>query len=168
MLPLTRVSHEHHALLWDHVNRLDELADCLNADCLDSVGLVAHLPQLREVRDGLLNQLLPHMEAVEAAVYPTLERLMADQGSTVPMVSEHREIRRSVDALGSFVDDAAVMRQDRLSVLALRRILLRLHALLKTHLAEEELYIPILEDRLTAAEEAALARAIDHLAAERL
>jgi hypothetical protein len=53
-------------------------------------------------------------------------------------------------------------------VLALRRVLLRLHALLKTHLSEEELYIPILEDRLTPAEEAALARALDHLAAEPL
>lgn len=53
-------------------------------------------------------------------------------------------------------------------MLALRRVLLRLYALLKTHLAEEELHIPILEDRLTPAHEAALARALDHLAAERL
>ena len=33
---------------------------------------------------------------------------------------------------------------------------------------EEELYIPILEDHLTEPQEAALARALDHLAAERL
>jgi hypothetical protein len=33
---------------------------------------------------------------------------------------------------------------------------------------EETLYIPILEGKLTPAEEAALARALDHVAAERL
>ncbi len=51
-----------------------------------------------------------------------------------------------------------------MTVLALRRVLLRLYVLLKTHLSEEELYLPILEDRLTSSEEGALARALDHLA----
>ena len=36
------------------------------------------------------------------------------------------------------------------------------------HLAGEELYIPILEDTLTPPEEASLARALDHVASERL
>ena len=82
-------------------------------------------------------------------------------GTTVVMVKEHREISRLVARLGLFMEDLP-SHVDRSSVLALRRILLRLHALLKTHLAEEELYIPILEDRLTPVEEAALARALDH------
>jgi hypothetical protein len=167
MLPLTTVSHEHHDILWRHVNQLDELADCLNADCLDSVGLIGHLPQLREAYDGLTNDLLPHMDAVEAAVHPTLERIMADHALTIPMGLEHAEIRRSVTALAAFIDEPET-HQDRGAVLALRRILLRLHALLKAHLSEEELYIPILEDRLTPPEEQALARALNHLATERL
>lgn len=167
MQPLTRVSHEHHDLLWRYVNQLNDLADCLNCDCLDSARLVAQLPQLREVHDGLMNRLIPHMEAVEAAVHPTLERLLADRQTGVPMAAEHQEIRRLVTALGAFtIDDPA--HADRVAVLALRRVLLRLYVLLKTHLSEEELYIPILEDRLTPAQEAALARALDHLAAGRL
>ena len=48
MLPLTRVSHEHHDLLWGYVNQLNDLADCLNCDCLDSGRLVAQLPLMRE------------------------------------------------------------------------------------------------------------------------
>jgi hypothetical protein len=167
VLPLTTVSHEHHDVLWSHVNRLDELADCLNADCLDSVGLIGHLPQLREAYDGLANDLLPHMDAVEAAVHPTLERIMVDHDVTVPMGAEHAEIRRLVTGLAVFVDEPET-HQDRVAVLGLRRILLRLHALLKVHLAEEELYIPILEDRLTAPEEQALARALNHLASTRV
>lgn len=107
------------------------------------------------------------MEAVETAVYPTLEQIVTDHGTTVMMAEEHEQIRRLVAALGSFVDDPSAY-ADRSGILVLRRILLRLHTLLKTHLAEEELYIPILEDRLTPGQEAALARALDHLAAERL
>ena len=167
MQPLTRVSHEHHDLLWRYVTQLNDLADCLDCDCLDSARLVAQLPQLREVHDGLTSRLIPHMEAVEAAVHPTLERLLADRGTMAPMAGEHEEIRRLVAALGVFTDHPSE-HADRTAVLALRRVLLRLYALVKAHLSEEELYIPILEDRLTPAEEAALARALDHLAAERL
>lgn len=165
MHTLERVSHEHHDLLWGYVNQLNDLADCLDCDCLDSARLAGQLPQLRAVHDGLTNRLIPHMETVEAAVHPTLERLMFERGVTVPMVAEHREIRRLVASIGAFVDDPGA-HGDRTAVLALRRVLLRLYALLKTHLSEEALYIPILEDRLTPIEEAALARALDHLAAQ--
>ena len=168
MLPLTRVTHEHHDLLWGYVNQLSDLADCLDCDCLDSARLVAQLPQLRDVHDGLTSRLIPHMEAVEAAVHPTLERLLEGRGTSIPMASEHAEIRRLVAALGEFTADDQTVHHDRTTVLALRRVLLRLYALLKAHLSEEALYIPILEDRLTPGQEAALARALDHLAAERL
>ncbi len=168
MLPLTKVSHEHHDVLWRYVNDLYDMADCLESDCLDTPGLAEGLPRLREAYAGLTTQLIPHMDAVEAAVYPALERLVADEQTTIPMVGEHREIRRLVAALGAFVDDDEPAHRDRSSVLALRRILLRLHTLLRTHLSEEELYIPILEDRLTGPQEAALARALNHIASERL
>jgi len=167
MQTLGGVSHEHHDLMWRDVDSLMDLAACLDCDCLDHAELVARLPQLRDILDGLDERLLPHMEAVEAAVYPTLERLVTDRGTTVLMADEHREIRRLVSALHAFADDPSAY-ADRSGVLALRRIVLRLHALLRTHLAEEQLYIPILEDRLTPGQEAALARALDHLSTERL
>jgi hypothetical protein len=163
MQPLTAVSHQHHHLLWHYVSLLDDLAECLNCDCLDTEGLLGQLPLLREAHEGLTDHLIPHMETVEAAVFPTLERLTRPGGSTVPMVAEHREIRRLVAGLGAYIDNLP-SHADRASVLSMRRMLLRLHALLKTHLAEEELYIPILEDRLTPVEEAAIARALDHQA----
>jgi iron-sulfur cluster repair protein YtfE (RIC family) len=168
MLPLTKVSHEHHELLWRYVRQLDELADGLDCDCLDSGVLTVELPRLREVYEGLQTQLIPHMEAVEAAVHPTLERLLEDRSTTVPMAAEHEEIRRLVSTFATYATDDPAAHADRMSVLALRRVLLRLYVLLKTHLSEEQLYIPILEDGLRPAEEAALARALDHLASERL
>jgi hemerythrin-like domain-containing protein len=167
MQTLSEVTHEHHALLWKDLERLRDLVTCLDSDCLDRAELEARLPRLRSIRDGLELRLLPHMDAVEAAVYPTLERLAADHGTTVTMAEEHQQIRRLMQQLGEFIDDPAAHR-DRSSVLVLRRIVLRLYALLTTHLAEEELYLPILEGELKPAQEAALARALDHLATERL
>jgi hypothetical protein len=167
MQALTTVSHEHHHLLWHYVRLLNDLAECLDCDCLDTQGLIAQLPLLREVHEGLTGHLVPHMDTVEVSVFPTLERLATAQGSTVPLVEEHREIRRLVARLGTLIEDLPA-HTDRAAVLTLRRVLLRLHALLKAHLGEEELYIPILEDRLTPVEEAALARALDHQALEPL
>jgi hypothetical protein len=167
MLPLTKVSHEHHEVLWRFVNQLNDLAECLDCDCLDSGRLFAQLPLMREVHDGLRDRLIPHMDTVEAAVFPTLERLANSRGTMIPMVTEHEEIRRLVGVLGAFTDNPPA-HVDRVNVLALRRVLIRLYALLKTHLAEEELYIPILEGRLTPVEEAVLARALDHQAVEPL
>jgi hypothetical protein len=52
--------------------------------------------------------------------------------------------------------------------MALRRALYRLHSLLKVHLAEEELYLEVLERRLSDEEKDVLARSLDHAMAEGL
>ena len=118
----------------------------MTTDCLDAARLSERLHELRELQLGLTSMLIPHMEAVEAAVYPTLERLLPDRHTTAPMALEHGEIRRLVGAIGEFAEHPQA-HTDRGAVLALRRVLLRLYALLSAHLTEEELYIPILEDR---------------------
>jgi len=167
MQVLSQVSNEHHARLRAYVERLYSLADCLGGDCLDTGEVTAELAELRELEWGLKEQLIPHMDAVEAAVYPTLERIMKDRETSSPMRAEHEEIRRLVASIGEILD-AAETKLDRGTVLALRRVMLRLHVLLKTHLDEEDLYLPILEDKLTPSGAAALGRALDHLAAARL
>jgi hypothetical protein len=99
---------------------------------------------------------------VEAAVCPTLERLLDDRRAILPMREEHAEIRRLTGVIGHFVEHPEG-HVDRGVVLLMRRCLLRLYAILKSHLAEEELYEPILEDRLTPDEAAELAHALDHV-----
>lgn len=167
MSVLTTVSHQHHALLRDYVNRLYAIADCLSCDCLDTVGVLAGFAELRSLDRGLREMLIPHMDAVEAAVYPTLDRIMAEGEGSAPMRLEHEEIRRLVARFATVIDTAE-KHMDRGCVLALRRVMLRLHVLLRTHLDEEELYLPILEGRLTPDDEVAIARALDHVAASRL
>ena len=120
-----------------------------------------------QIHHDLTTLLIPHMEAVESAVYPTLERLLAGREAIVPMRAEHAEIRRLTGAIGHFVEHPEG-HVDRGVVLLMRRCLLRLYAILKAHLAEEELYEPILEDRLTAEEAVELAHTLDHVISETL
>jgi hypothetical protein len=167
MPTLPAVSHEHHDRLHAIVNQLNTLGDCSDPDCLDTSRLIAARPAIEQIHHGLTSLLIPHMEAVEAAVYPTLEHLLAGRETTLPMVREHEEIRRLTAVIGRFVahPEAHI---DRGTVLLMRRSLLRLYAILKAHLAEEELYVPILENRLTEEEAAELAKALDHVAAAAL
>jgi iron-sulfur cluster repair protein YtfE (RIC family) len=163
MHALSHVSHEHHALLRDRVGRLSALADCLCPDCLDTPGTRAALPEIRAVARDLDLMLIPHMDAVEATVYPTLERIMDDRRASAPMREEHQHIRELVLRTDSLLDSAEAG-IDRYSVLALRRVMLRLHMLLRAHLDEWELYLPVFEQRLTPEGQAALGRALDHVA----
>jgi hypothetical protein len=163
MHKLPAVSLEHHDRLHAIVDRLGRLGDCSNGDCLDTSRLREARPVIEEIHEGLTTLLIPHMEAVETAVYPTLERILADRESLDLMRREHEEIRRLAGVVGHFVEhpDAPV---NRGTVLLMRRALLRLYATLKAHLIEEELYVPILEGSLTDDQAAELAHALDHAA----
>jgi hypothetical protein len=162
MHTLPAVSHEHHDRLMAIVNQLNAMGDCSNGDCLDTSRLAEARPAIGEIHHGLTTLLIPHMEAVETAVYPTLERLLAGREAILPMRAEHAEIRRLTGVIGQFVEHREG-HIDRGVVLLMRRCLLRLYAILKSHLAEEELYEPILEDRLTPEEAQELAHALDHV-----
>ena len=162
MKTLPAVSHEHHERLMAIVDELNSMADCSDGDCLDTSRLVEARPAIEQIHRDLTTLLIPHMDAVEAAVYPTLERLLAGREAIVPMRAEHAEIRRLTGIIGHFVEHPEG-HIDRGVVLLMRRCLLRLYAILKAHLAEEELYEPILEDRLTAQEAVELAHSLDHV-----
>jgi hypothetical protein len=60
MLPLSKVSHEHHDVLWRHVSQLNDLADRLNCDCLDSGWLEDRLTPAQE---QALARALDHLTA---------------------------------------------------------------------------------------------------------
>lgn len=80
------------------------------------------------------------------------------------MRHDHEEIRHLAAVIGEFAEhpDAEVTAG---TVLVMRRALLRLYAVLQTHLAEEELYEPILEQTVTDEQADEIARALDHVAA---
>ena len=154
---LPQVSLEHHDRLMRHLDAMTPVGD-----------MVGHAPaaELRprvdEVATFLNDLLMPHMEATEHALYPELERMLQNRHSMTPMRREHEEIRKLVAEM--------VRLQTRLDsgplhtgeTVALRRVIFRLYAMLKVHLAEEDLYLGIIEHGVSAADAEKLAAAMDH------
>ena len=154
---LPRVAHEHHDRLMHHVDTMTMVGDQLGA------ASVAELrPRVDDLAAFLNGLLLPHMEAAERTLYPELERMLQNRHSMTPMRREHDEIRTLVAEL--------VRLQQRLDAgplhtgetVALRRVIFRLYAMLKVHLAEEELYLGIIEHGVSAESAEKLAAALDH------
>jgi len=151
------VSAEHHARLVPHVNQLAATGELIGT--ATGADLRPHLDEACAFLTGLL---LPHMEAAERALYPELERLMQNRHSMTPMRREHQAIRALItdlDGRRRRLGDGPVPTAD---AVALRRALFQLHALLKIHLAEEQLYADLVEHGLSAEAEASLAEAMRH------
>lgn len=163
MLSLRTTSEEHHARLLPHVDRLLDLADMVgHVDCESTHAL------FEAEYAFIVGQLVPHMDTIEQALYDQLEHLMGGRHSMAPMRQEHEAMRHLVEELSRYRSHADGCRWTAVEGLALRRALYRLHAILKVHLAEEELYLRVLDHNLTADEKAALAVGLRHATAEPL
>lgn len=163
MDPLSHASHEHHDRLIPHVEQLARLAQMIDE------GITPEFLEACEAEHRfIVGQLLPHMEAIEATLYGELDRLMEGRHSMAPMRREHAELRRLIESTSQYHDLVTTGRLGMAEAMGLRRALYRLHALLRVHLAEEELYLRVLDRGLSEAEKDELARGIDHAMAEPL
>jgi hypothetical protein len=163
MSSLRTTSEEHHARLLTHVDRLLVLADMVgHVDC-DAVHAL-----FTEEHAFIVGELVPHMAAIEGTLYDRIEALLEHHHSMAPMRAEHRAMLHLVDELERYRSHAEGCRWTAVEGLALRRALYRLHAILKVHLAEEELYLAVLDEHLSEPERDALARGIDHAMTEPL
>jgi len=154
---LPRVSIETHDRLMRHVDAMTAVGDMVGA--APAADLRPRVHEVTAFLDGLL---LPHMEAAEQTLYPELERMLQNRHSMTPMRREHDEIRMLVAEL--------VRLQARLDAgslhtgetVALRRVIFRLYSMLKVHLAEEALYLGIIEHGVSTEVAEKLAAAMDH------
>ena len=154
---LPRVAHEHHDRLMHYVGTMTTVGDQLGT------ASVAELrPRVDDLAAFLNGLLLPHMEAAERTLYPELERMLQNRHSMTPMRREHDEIRKLVAELVRLQQrlDAGPLQTGE--TVALRRVVFRLYAMLKVHLAEEELYLGIIEHGVSAESAEKLAAALDH------
>lgn len=119
----------------------------------DSVGEVSAeiLKQnVEKVYEFLTRHLIPHAQAEDAALYPVVGKVMGAPEATATMRRDHVEVGALTDELGQLraqlIGDSLNANQTK----ALRRVLYGLYALVKVHFAkEEEVYLPLLEARLT-------------------
>lgn len=157
MPTLAQVSRDHNERLMAHVERLPKLADDIG---------VAPWADVRErlagEREFLVATLIPHMESVDVAVHPELDRLMSCRLGMAPLEREHTEIGKLIAQLGDVAALAGAMEPTAGQAIELNRILVKLYSILKVHLREESLYVPILEHNLLPEQAEAIAVALEH------
>jgi hypothetical protein len=163
MRSLPDASHEHHEQIEPHVDRLPELAEMIGR-----VTPEVFSSSFQEECSFIVGRLVPHMETIETTLYGRLELVMDKRHSMEPMRREHEQLRGLFASLCEYSELVADERLSEGDQVGLRRVLYRLYAMLKVHLAEEELYLGVLDRNLTAQEKDLLAQGIDHAGAEPL
>lgn len=162
MSSLTETAQRRDEAILARVAELPRLADLIVEGDLELVRA-----SLQRECGFLGDRLVPHMRAVEAVIYPELDRVMSCCHSMLGMRREHRELERLIGSLRAY---CAALEEDRLGSsehASLRHALYRLHAILKAHLAEESRLVSVLDRNLPAENTDALARWMDGPSAER-
>ena len=158
MSTLTQIADQHHQKLAGHVERLSVLADGIGVKPWTEVG-----PGLSDEVDFLKSTLIPHMEKVEGAVHQELDRLLSCRLGMEPLDREHKEIRSLIDRLGELVGPGSA-EPDQGALIELHRVAVKLYSMLRVHLREESMYMPILERNLSPDQADAIAKAMEHAA----
>jgi iron-sulfur cluster repair protein YtfE (RIC family) len=133
MNTLTQPLRDEHKELIPHIEKILEVAD-----------------SIPEVYEFLAYHLVPHAQAEDVALYPAVQKALGSLDATRTMTRDHIEV-------GHYIAELAQLRQDLSpqNFKMLQRVLYGVYALVKVHFAkEEEVYLPILEERMTADEAA--------------
>ena len=108
---------------------------------LDELPAAEARSRLEELQQMLEKELLPHEDEEQRAAYPLIEKLLAGENPTGPLVQTHYEIRRLSRLLGRLVRQLPPSGPATEDLRDIRRVLYGLHAILTLHFAQEdELY----------------------------
>lgn len=122
----------------------------LAADAIEPGRDPAQAERVGAVLTFIEDRLLDHAYVEEQALYPVVSRTLGAPQAADTMRRDHVEIARLTNELkalhGTLTEGALAADQAR----ALRRLLYSLYAIISLHLAkEEELYLPLLDERLS-------------------
>ena len=145
MKTLTQPLRDEHKELYPQVDRILKLAEKINETPASGIR-----EDVEAVYDFLAYHLKPHAEAEEAALYPVVQKVLGSPDATKSMSRDHVEVGRYIEELSYLRNTLNGQVLTTPQVIALRRILFGVYALLKVHFAkEEEVYLPILDRNLT-------------------
>lgn len=161
---VTTAGHEHHERIITMLDGLPALADMLD----ERPRPARFEERFNSAHTFITGTLVPHVEVVEATIYPELDRLMQNRHSMAQMRREHDEINGLIERMGTFREAIKADALGQAGSIGLRRVLYRLYAMLKVHIAEEEEYLRVLEHNLSKEEQAELARGLEHATGEPL
>ena len=143
MKTLTQPLRDEHKELVPHIERILEVANSLPEASLEQIR-----DGVGEVYEFLAYHLIPHAQAEDAALYPAVQKVLGSPDATKTMSRDHVEV-------GRYIEELAELQRDIFprNFKSLQRVLYGLYALVKVHFAkEEEVYLPILEERLSLEE----------------
>ncbi|MDX1621804.1 MAG: hemerythrin domain-containing protein [Nitriliruptorales bacterium] len=145
MTSLTQPLRNEHADILPRIEQMRRVADQIGELSDDVVK-----KSVADVHDFLSGHLIAHAEAEEAALYPMVGEVCGAAEVTATMSREHEEIGSMVDELGETRGRLEASGPDANVERELRRLLYGLHALVGVHFRkEEEIFLPLLDDRLT-------------------
>jgi len=145
--PPTQPLRDEHRALLPEIGSLRAAAD--------AVGTPAGEEAFERACRLLERHLLPHLEAEEAALYPTIDRLSGPH-ATATMWHDHDEIRRRVAELRTLRRGSGASAKNDL-----RAALYGLEAVVRLHVTkEEELHFPLLDEHLGRIEAAQLVESL--------
>ena len=155
MNTLTQPLRDEHKELIPHIEKILEVANSIPEAPLEQIR-----DGVEEVYEFLAYHLIPHAEAEDVALYPAVQKALGSPNATRTMTRDHVEV-------GRYIEELAELQQELTprNFKALQRVLYGLYALVKVHFAkEEEVYLPILEGRLTLEEAQAMFEAMENAA----
>lgn len=156
---LTQPLRDEHQELIPHIEQLRTIADAVG-----SLSAASLMQSLDEAYEFLAHHLLVHAAAEERVLYPAVGRFMGAAQATATMSRDHAAISQMIDELASVRSQLLASSVDEKNV---RSILYGLYAVVKLHFAkEEDIYLPLLDNRLTAQEAQALFASLEQAAAQ--
>ena len=157
MNTLTQPLRDEHKELIPHIEQILEVANSIPDAPLEQIR-----DGVKDVYDFLAYHLIPHAQAEEAALYPTVQKALGSPDATRTMSRDHVEV-------GRYTEELAELRQQvsPRNFKALQRVLYGLYALVKVHFAkEEEVYLPLLDERLSLEEAKEMFEAMEKAASD--
>jgi iron-sulfur cluster repair protein YtfE (RIC family) len=162
MLTLTQPLRADHKNLLTHIENLRQVAD--EFEKFPSLVLRERIDDLYRF---LTRELMPHAEAEERVLYSAVRRILGFSQATAGMSHDHVEIERLVEELATlrlFISDKGLLPA---RVRDLRRVLYGLYTLIRVHFAkEEEIYFPLLDEKLNPEEAAQLFKEMEEATRE--
>ena len=145
MKTLTQPLRDEHKELFPQVEAILQVAEKIGEAPVSDVRR-----GVETVYDFLAYHLKPHAEAEEAALYPAVQKALGSPEATKTMSRDHVEVGRYIGELAELRKGLSGDSLTTAQVRSLRRVLYGVYALVSVHFAkEEEVYLPILDQRLT-------------------
>lgn len=148
MTLLTQPLRDEHKELLPHIEEIRTVANLVG-----DAPLTTLCQEVDKVVVFLTQHLIPHAQAEDKVLYPIVGKAIGTPESLATMRFDHVEIGRLTERLASLRSGISGKTLSSSQITDLREVLYGLYALVKTHFVkEEEIFLPILDARLTPTE----------------